>query len=130
MTLTGLIENFHAAAVAGKPARLRPVDLSKSFAKTLSVDEIGELIVAKRTLARRIAKNEPLSPDETDRAFRVGSVTLTAQRVFANPAKAHAWLRRPNPALTGQRPIDLLRSEAGTQAVNQLLIQIDHGMYI
>lgn len=130
MSLNELIADFEAAAVAGKTVRMRPSDLAKGLGKKFSADEISDLVVAKRTLARRVARREPLSPDETDRAFRLGSVTIEAERVFGDPTKVYRWLRRPNPALSDQRPIDLLQSEAGTQAVETLLGQIDHGMFI
>ena len=130
MSLVDLIADFQAAAVAGKSVGMSPKTLADSFSQKFSADEISELVVPKRTLARRIAKRETLSADETDRAFRLGSLILEAERVFGDPAKVHRWLRRPNPALSGQRPIELLQSEAGASAVNTLLVQIDHGMYI
>ena len=130
MSLVDLIADFQAAAVAGKSVRMQPDDLAEGFNRKFSAEEINELVVPKRTLARRIAKREPLSQDETNRAIRVGSVTVEAERVFGEAARAHKWLRKPNPALCDQRPIDLLQSESGTQAVEQLLGQIDHGMYI
>ena len=130
MSLVDLIADFQAAAVAGKSIGMTPADLAAGFSRKFSAEEISDLVVPKRTLARRIAKREPLSPDETNRAMRVGSITVEAERVFADAARAHRWLRRLNPALSDQRPIDLLQSEAGAQAVETLLGQIDHGMFI
>ena len=127
--LIGLIEGLQADALRGRPQNIRPARLASGFRSRFAADEISDLIVPKRTLARRIANREALSPEETDRAVRVGSVSLTAERVFADPDKAGAWLRKANPALNAQRPLDLLRTEAGANAVLELLGQIDHGMF-
>ena len=127
--LTGLIEGLQADALRGKPQNIRPARLASGFRSRFAADEISDLIVPKRTLARRIANREALSPEETDRAVRVGTISLTAERVFGDAAKSGAWLRKANPALNAQRPLDLLRSEAGANAVLELLGQIDHGMF-
>jgi putative toxin-antitoxin system antitoxin component (TIGR02293 family) len=52
-----------------------------------------------------------------------------AERVFGDREKATAWLQTPNRALSGQRPIDLLRSESGAAAVCEVLEKIDHGIF-
>ena len=130
MNLIDLIADFQAAAVAGKPELMRTEDLREGFGQEFSDEEVSLLVVPRRTLARRIAQSEPLNLDETDRAIRIGSVTVEAERVFGDAAKAHRWMRKPNPALAGQRPIVLLQTAAGTLAIEELLGQIDHGMYI
>lgn len=39
------------------------------------------------------------------------------------------WLRQPQPALGGARPIDLLGTQAGTQTVLQVLAAMESGAY-
>jgi putative toxin-antitoxin system antitoxin component (TIGR02293 family) len=68
--------------------------------------------------------------EATDRVLRLARISAEADRVFGDSAKASRWLRRPNPALAGRAPIELLASETGAQAVDELLIQIDHGMFV
>ncbi|APZ41975.1 antitoxin Xre/MbcA/ParS toxin-binding domain-containing protein [Acidihalobacter ferrooxydans] len=80
------------------------------------------------TVTRR-KKANLLNPQESDRLYRVLKVTALAERVLENPQKAKAWLLRNNRALGGQSPFSLLDNEAGTEAVEDLLIQIDHGVY-
>ena len=123
------VEAAFADTIAGRAVVIDPASLDDAWASRFSPDEISDLVVPKRTLARRIAQHEPLSPDETDRAIRVGRASIEAERVFANPSKAHLWLRLPNHALNEQRPIDLLRTDIGTQAVYDVLNRIDHGMF-
>jgi hypothetical protein len=60
---------------------------------------------------------------------RIIEVKTLAERVFGDPAKADAWLSRPNPSLSGQRPLDLLKDELGAAVVREMLERIDHGIF-
>lgn len=48
----------------------------------LSDAEVYRLIVPRRTLAHRIAKRQPLSPEASDKAVRVARITTMAERAF------------------------------------------------
>ena len=91
-------------------------------------DELFRLVVPRRTLARRRHAGEQLAPEESDRAVRLARITALAERVFGEDAKAYAWLREPSRTLSGQVPLDLLRTETGAQLVEQTLHRIDFGM--
>lgn len=93
-----------------------------------SDDELYALIAPRRTLDRRRAKGEMLSPVESDRVQRVERIWAHGVRVFANPEKFGLWLRSEIIALDGARPIDLLASETGAQIVDEELGRIDYGM--
>jgi putative toxin-antitoxin system antitoxin component (TIGR02293 family) len=67
-----------------------------------------------------------LAPEGLVRAIEIKTV---ADRVFGDQRKAEAWLKRPNAALSGQRPADLLRDELGAAVVRELLERIDHGIF-
>lgn len=56
-------------------------------------------------------------------------IRTLAERVFGDPAKADAWLSRPNPGLSGQRPLDLLKDTLGAVVVREMLERIDHGVF-
>lgn len=94
----------------------------------LSAEEVERLIIPRRTLSHRKARNQPLSRAESERALRVASILAHADQTFANKDKAHVWLRRPTAALGGRRPIDLLDCETGGRLVEQLLHRIGHGI--
>lgn len=96
--------------------------------EALSPDDVDRLIIPRRTLAHRKAKDQPLNRVESERAVRVASVTALAEETFANREKAQTWLRRPTAPLGGKRPIDLLDSEPGARVVEQLLYRIGHGI--
>ncbi|WP_283810395.1 MbcA/ParS/Xre antitoxin family protein [Bradyrhizobium guangdongense] len=61
--------------------------------------------------------------------IRILEIKTLADRVFGDEDKAEAWLQRPNRALSGQRPAELLQDELGTAVVRELLEQIDHGIF-
>jgi len=95
----------------------------------LSDAEVYQLIVPRRTLAHRIAKHQPLSKDESDKAVRVARVTATAEQVFGEPERAWRWLRKPQPRFDGKTPVEMLATEAGARLVEEMIGQIDYGMF-
>jgi putative toxin-antitoxin system antitoxin component (TIGR02293 family) len=127
--MSDIWEEAQAQAVLGKTVSLKPKELVR-WSKRFSAAEIEELVIPKRTLARRTAKGEALTQEETDKALRLARIAAEADRVFGSPEKASRWLRKPNPALSGQTPLELLKSETGSRAVDELLGQIDHGMFV
>jgi putative toxin-antitoxin system antitoxin component (TIGR02293 family) len=116
--------------VPSTPAvRATPEALADLSRRGYSDEEIWALVVPKRTLARRIAANEPLTVDETDKALRLGRIAALADRVFGNPEKAHRWMRKPKHLLGGRTPVDFLATESGGRQVEQMLYRIEHGMF-
>jgi len=93
-----------------------------------SEDELHELVIPKRTLARRRAARELLTVEETDKAMRLMRIVETATRVFGDHDKAARWLRKAKRQLFGQTPLAFLRSEAGARVVEEMLVRIDHGL--
>ncbi len=112
----------------GKAVQLSPRELGL-WAARFTAEELDELVIPKRTLARRRAQNEALTVEETDKALRLARICTEADRVFGDPRKSSRWLRKQSPALSGNTPLALLKSEAGARAVDDLLGQIDHGMF-
>jgi putative toxin-antitoxin system antitoxin component (TIGR02293 family) len=102
--------------------------LSELTKESLSADEVERLIIPRRTLSHRKARNQSLSRAESERALRVASILAQAEQTFANTDKARIWLRRQTSALGGRRPIDLLDCETGGRLVEQLLYRIGHGI--
>ena len=109
--------------------RARPDDLSDLASSGYSEAEIFDLVVPKRTLARRRAEGELLTVEETDKALRLKRIAVQAERVFGDPAKAHRWLRKSKRALNGATPLAFLASEEGARKVEGMLVRIEHGMF-
>jgi putative toxin-antitoxin system antitoxin component (TIGR02293 family) len=61
--------------------------------------------------------------------IRLFRVVAQAQDVFESANPAMSWLKRPNRALAGHAPIDLLDTDAGTERVVELLDRIEYGVY-
>jgi putative toxin-antitoxin system antitoxin component (TIGR02293 family) len=116
-------------AAQGKTNALTVRELEKIWSPRFDADEIEQLVIPKRTLARRKAASSSLTEDEADRAFRLAQIQSEADRIFANTDKASRWLRTANKRLNGQTPLALLRTTAGTALVTEMLVQIDHGMF-
>jgi len=95
----------------------------------LSRSEVEQLIIPRRTLQHRKQRGEPLTTDESDKLARVVRVAALAEDTFQSDDKAHGWLRDPNRALGGERPIDLLETEGGARLVEQILGRIAHGVF-
>lgn len=94
---------------------------------SVTLKEIHTHIIPKRTLSHREVKGERLSPAESEKALRFARVVAMAEETFGNKEKAHAWLRRETKPLDNRKPLDLLDTEVGGRAVENLLNRIDHG---
>ena len=95
----------------------------------LEAQELFELVIPRRTLARRKQKGQRLTPEQSDRLARVVRVVSRAEEALGDETKAARWLRRPNRALAGVRPIDLQESDVGSRMVERVLARIEHGVY-
>ena len=110
-------------------ARAQP-DVIKELARHgYSEKELSALVVPKRTLARRRSDKELLSIEETDKALRLKRIASLAEKVFADPAKAHRWMRKTKRNLAGESPLAYLASEAGARIVEDMLHRIEHGIF-
>lgn len=129
-SLAGIFQHaLDHARESGESPAMSVADLV-AWSPRFSAVEIEELVIPKRTLARRKAKREPLTAEETDKALRLARISAEADRVFGDPSKADRWLRRPNPVFHGKTPLELLKTEIGGNMVETLLHQIDHGIFI
>ncbi len=95
----------------------------------LTFSEISEIIISPRTLKHRKARREPLSHEETDRVVRVARILSLAEDVFASREKALMWLRMPDERLEERPPLKMLTTESGGRLVENMLWQIDEGIY-
>lgn len=99
--------------------------------KKLQVNESAVLSLmgmSKETYQQRQEAHENLSLIESDRLYRLARIEAHAVDVFEDEAIAADWLKQPNRA-SGERPIDLLDTDAGTDRVERLLTRIEHGVY-
>jgi putative toxin-antitoxin system antitoxin component (TIGR02293 family) len=92
--------------------------------------EIDATVIPSRTLQHRRSRRERLTLEESDRVLRLVRVLSTAETVYGNRERALGWLRRPHPRLDGRSPISLVKTDTGSRIVEELLTQIDEGMFV
>lgn len=115
--------------LAGLVEKRLPASAVKALARGgLSESEIYRLVIPRRTLAHRVAKREPLSQEESDRAVRLARVTAFAEQVFGEGERAWRWLRQSKKQFGERSPLEVSGTEAGARLVEELLYQIDDGM--
>jgi putative toxin-antitoxin system antitoxin component (TIGR02293 family) len=101
-----------------------------AVASSLSLDGaavVSILRIPARTLARR-KRERRLSPDESDRLFRLGRVATLAEEVLASREKATLWLHAANRGLGGASPLSQLDTDLGAERVEEVLLRLAHGV--
>jgi putative toxin-antitoxin system antitoxin component (TIGR02293 family) len=90
---------------------------------------IGALLgIPQRTFARR-RKTLQLSPQESDRLYRLAHTFAMAAEVLGSPIKARQWLLSPNRALAGEVPLQWLDTDIGARQVEEVLLRLSYGMF-
>ena len=97
--------------------------------KGLTFTEVAEIVISPRTLKHRKARGEQLSQEETDRVVRIARIITLAEHVFGNRDKALIWLRDPDERINNRAPLSMLHTESGGRLVENMLWQIDEGVY-
>jgi putative toxin-antitoxin system antitoxin component (TIGR02293 family) len=95
----------------------------------LTKKEVFEVVIPARTLKHRKSKRQPLSREESERAVRAARILARADAVLGDEASALAWLRSPKKRFEGRAPMEMLATEPGGRLVEEMLIQIDEGMF-
>jgi len=86
------------------------------------------LRIPARTLARR-KRERRLSPEESDRLYRLGRIATLAEEVLGDRRKAADWLRAGNRALGGSAPLSRLDTDLGAEEVEGILLRLAHGVF-
>lgn len=91
--------------------------------------ELAEhLHLALRTWQRRMAENQPLKQEESEKLARFARVFSRAEWILRDTEAAGEWLRDPNRALGGVSPVSLLDTEEGARLVEAALHRLIHGV--
>ncbi len=108
-----------------------PYSAVESVMDTLEISRemlASTLQIPPRTLARR-KREGALGPGESDRLYRLARVVAHALAVFEDGKKVAAWMIRPNRALLGRFPMEVLDTDIGVQQVDDILGRIEYGIY-
>lgn len=110
--------------------RFAPSVILRLISLGLQRSEVDAAIIPLRTLQHRRSRREKLTVEESDRVLRVIRVISLAESVYDSRERALAWLRASNPRLTGRAPLSLLNTDTGARIVEEMLVQIDEGMFV
>lgn len=119
------------------------IDLVKGIRDGLPVSVIDKLIkelaISQQTLLQIIAlptatltrrrTQKRLTPQESDRVYRVITAYRTALQLFEGDVDAaRQWLNEPAKALGGNTPLQHLDTEAGADEIQDLIGRLEHGV--
>lgn len=108
-----------------------PYNYVKMFQDALEItpQQTADLLqTSARTLQRIISDRKKLDSAQSGRLLRTAQISKRIRDVLGDEV-ASAWLREPQPALNYRVPLELLETEPGARAVEQLIGRIDYGVY-
>ena len=92
-------------------------------------DLAGILDVNQRTITRWKAQHGRLSSQQVDRIGVLESILELGKRVLGSEDEVRLWLNSSVFSLEGQKPKDLIKTESGRKRVENVLLQIEGGVY-
>lgn len=109
-----------------------PVNVIDKLTKELAISQQALLqIIAlpTATLTRRRRTQKRLTPQESDRVYRVATAYRSACQLFEGDSEAaRRWLTEPAKALGGNTPLQHLDTEAGADEVQDLIGRLEQGV--
>lgn len=132
-TATYSVERFPATLTLDRARAIEnglPVSALRALLAggTVRLTDLVDVVAKRRTLDRRLAEDDVLTTEESDRLARFGEVLALATHVIGGRAEAMEWLRTPKRRLDGARPLELMRTFVGTELVINFLNLARHGM--
>jgi putative toxin-antitoxin system antitoxin component (TIGR02293 family) len=124
-TAAGSEQHLASLVEAGLPLQT----ITNLLAQGLSKDEVFSLVINPRTLKHRKSRRQALSKEESERAVRAARVLARAEAVLGSRQAALDWMRRPKRRFEGRSPLQMLATEPGGRLVEEMLIQVDEGMF-
>ncbi len=116
---------IHELIEAGFPANSLQVLCDQGIISAAARDRI----IPYRTFKVRLASNQHLKADESDRMYRAVHIIAMAVAVFGDTKKALHWLSKPKSRFSGKSPCELLSTSLGVYRVEEMLIQVAEGLY-
>ena len=96
-------------------------------AACLTLKELASTLdLSARSLQRRRREGR-LARYESDRLYRLARIIAPAKHYLGDGSKAPRWLRRPNRALGGSTPLEVVDTELGARTVENILGRIAYG---
>lgn len=97
----------------------------------LDSKELARYVVISPATLQRRAKAGRFKEDEGDRLYRFAEVYNSATDLFEGDGiRAMTWLLKPARGLGDRRPIDMVSTTAGAEAVLDLIGRLEHGVVV
>lgn len=109
-----------------------PVSHLRRFQKEsqLSLELLAYAIQVPAPTLRRRLSQQRLRADESDRLYRFASLFKKVLELFDGDTRAaQNWLESAAPAFSGHTPLSLTRTYPGIRAVEDLVGQLEHGVF-
>ncbi|HBY63502.1 MAG TPA: hypothetical protein DEH78_27065 [Solibacterales bacterium] len=138
--LHAVIEELGGESVLGRSLRTE-TDLQAAIREGFPQMVVEEVMHAAGLTLKELATSLDLSPRslqrrrregrlaryESDRLYRLARIVALAKHYLGDDDVATRWLRRPNRALGGSTPLQVIDTELGARAVENVLGRIAYG---
>lgn len=112
----------------GFPSASLDVVLRTLQSEAIPHSAIYAVVGSSRTLQRKRQQHTRLTREESDRLARLARLAVRAGEALGSAENGRNWLGRPNRALDGRKPLELLATDAGSVLVEDVLVRIEHGI--
>ncbi len=120
----------HALLASGIPSRALLFLVERVVLLHSAENFESALGMSQRTLQRRAENpDRPLSIEQSGRTWKFAEILSRASVLFGSQDKGEAWLQRPAIGLNQHTPLELLSTTAGSEAVEEYLGRMEHGVY-
>jgi putative toxin-antitoxin system antitoxin component (TIGR02293 family) len=134
-----VVEELGGEPVLGRSLRTE-TDLQAAIREGFPQTVVGEVMHSGDLTLKELAASLDLSPRslqrrrregrlaryESDRVYRLARIIALAKHYLGGET-APRWLKRPNRALGGRTPLELIDTEPGARAVENVLGRIAYG---
>lgn len=105
-------------------------DLESLKEKTeLDYDELAQVLSVGRATLINKKGSEKFSPPLSEKIVGLADLYSYGYEVFEDKDRFNQWMLRPNRALGGQAPYDLIHSQFGREEVRNVIGRIEYGVY-
>ena len=119
----------HAVLTEGLPNRAA-VHLVEGLYRLPENDALIVIGFAPRSWQRHKGDTKGhLNTERSSRAWKFAEILAKATKVFGSQEEAERWLEQPATGLDRQRPVDLLKTQTGTELVEEFLERLEYGVY-
>lgn len=103
--------------------------ITLAFNAGFETKEMGRLLSISRSTLLRREKEGRFHQTESDRIYRMAKVYQAAVDLFEGDKSAAChWLRTPVKGLGNARPVEMLKTMAGTETVLNLIGRLEYGV--